>query len=70
MALIGSKASVWKGHADMTAGRKTKRHILRIRQKDGTYRYVFKSRHAQGKKALQRMKRRGVAAPKFGSRRR
>ena len=48
---IGSKASVWKGHAKRTKGGATKADIERIAKKDNTgYEYKFKSKMMQGKK--------------------
>jgi len=54
----GSKYRVWSGTADVTAGGKTKKDILRLpagKTPNGkqAYRYVFKSRHNHGKKIMQ-----------------
>lgn len=54
---VGSKASVYKGHAKHTSGGLTKKDILRIVIRRGGkkvgYRYVSKKKHAAGRK-LQR----------------
>ena len=47
---VGTKAQVFHGTADVTSGGKKKSDIIRIRQRDGTYRYKFKSRHEAGKR--------------------
>lgn len=46
---IGSKAQVYKGTAEMTSGGVKKDGIVRKKQSDGTYRYVFKSKSKASK---------------------
>lgn len=49
-AIVGSKFLVYTGKADKTEHGYTKKDIVRRRQKDGSFRYVWKSKSEQAKK--------------------
>lgn len=53
---IGSKLQVYRGTAKQTSGGLKKKDILRIKQKDGSSKYVAKSRHEHGKKMYKLVK--------------
>jgi hypothetical protein len=61
---IGNKASVFNGHAERTAGGKKKSDIMVRTDKHGGKKYVFKSRHAAGVKALSHLQNQGFIAKK------
>lgn len=48
--IVGSKFQVYSGTADKTKHGYTKKHIVRRKQKDGSYRYVWKSKSEQARK--------------------
>ena len=50
MKKVGNKAQVFKGTADVTSGGVTKSGIMRKKNADGSYRYVFKSKSNASKK--------------------
>ena len=53
-SIVGTKSQVYKGTADKTKYGYTKKDIIRRKQKDGTYRYVWKSKSQQAKKQYQK----------------
>jgi hypothetical protein len=50
MKKVGSKSQVFKGTAEQTIGGVTKSGIVRKKNEDGSYRYVFKSKSNASKK--------------------
>lgn len=53
-AIVGSKYRVWTGSADKTKYGYTKKDIVRRKQKDGSYRYVWKRKSEQAKKQFRK----------------
>jgi hypothetical protein len=66
---VGSKASVYKGHAKHTSGGLTKKDILRLTIRRGGkkvgYRYVSKRKHAAGQKLQRKLKASGKSTRRF-----